>query len=441
MFKTTDILQATKGKLITQVAASFTSISTDSRNITNGALYIPIIGKKYDGHAYIFEALKKGAAGILTSKSIKRSPMNKTVIRVKDTILAYQDIALFYRKSFNIPFVGVTGSSGKTTTKDMIASILSKAGNTLKTEENFNNEIGVPKTLLGMKKNCKFAVIEMAMQDIGEIEQLAKITLPQVAVITNIGLSHIKYLKNQNNIAKAKAEILKFQKSSDAAVLPADDNFFSFLKNKAKGRVISFGIDNKADVAAKHIIYRGDSTNFTLHTPKFELKIELPLPGKHNVLDALAAAAVGVALNIDPKKIKKGLESATLSSKRTNIIRKNNVTVIDDTYNANPDSMTAALEMLANYSGRKIAILGDMLELGPIEKKSHVMIGKTAKELDIDIVITVGKLMKNASAVHHFNSNKEALEFAINLTKKGDTILVKGSRGMRMEDIVKGLSK
>jgi UDP-N-acetylmuramoyl-tripeptide--D-alanyl-D-alanine ligase len=191
MLTTPEILKATKGKLLTKASPDFSSISTDSRGIVRSSLYIPIIGKKYDGHAYIFDALAHGASGSLTSKKLKAKALNKAIIMVKDTLLAYQNIALFYRKKFKVPFVGITGSSGKTTTKDMIASILARAGKTLKTEENFNNEIGVPKTLLQLKKEHKFAVIEMAMQDKGEIEQLAKIVLPNVSVITNIGLSHI----------------------------------------------------------------------------------------------------------------------------------------------------------------------------------------------------------------------------------------------------------
>ena len=394
MISLKEVLSATTGKLLQNGGSSgFSGISIDSRTIKNGELFIPIIGKTFDGHKFIDSALKKGAAASLTSKKIKLLK-SKTIIKVDDTLKAFHHIAKAHKEKFNIPLIGITGSSGKTTTKDMLASILSFAGKTLKTEENYNNEIGVPKTLLKLNKSYKYAVIEMAMQRIGEIEDLAWFTCPNIAVITNIGSAHMEHLRSENNIAKAKSEILKFQKRNDFAVLPADDKYFIFLKKKAKGRIITLGIDSISDVRAEAIRFQNDSSSFILATKRFSIRIDLPLPGKHNIYDALAAAAAACALKIDPKYIKKGLENFKLSSKRLNIKYLKRIRLIDDTYNANPDSMSASLNVLENYPPRRIAVLGDMMELGKLSRKSHENIGRLAANLNIETLITVGKLAK-----------------------------------------------
>jgi UDP-N-acetylmuramoyl-tripeptide--D-alanyl-D-alanine ligase len=444
-----EVLSATEGTLKQGLASRFSGVSTDSRNIKKGELFIPLIGERFNGHKFIVPAVKKGASASLSSRKIKL-PVNITLISVKDTLKAFHQIARSYRKRFNIPFIGVTGSSGKTTTKDMLASILSISGKTLKTEENYNNEIGVPKTLLLLKKIHKYAVIEMAMQGLGEIEELAWMAGPNIAVITNIGSAHMEHLKSAGNILKAKSEILKFQNKKDIAILPADDKYFNYLKKKAEGKVISFGIDSPADVKAKEIRFRGDSTSFIIEIRAFKVRVALPLPGKHNIYDALAAAASAYALGIAPSKIKRGLEKFKLSSKRLNIVYSNNIRIIDDTYNANPDSMAASLNILENYPPRRIAVLGDMFELGSIARKSHENIGKLAANLNIEELITVGKLSKYTAKsaasnglrnVHIARSNNEAIKIIKNILKPDDTILIKGSRGMHLEDIVERLKK
>jgi UDP-N-acetylmuramoyl-tripeptide--D-alanyl-D-alanine ligase len=441
-----EVLAATGGKLAFEGASSgFSAISTDSRRIKAGELFIPIAGKRFDGHKFIAAALNKGAGGALTSKNIKIDPAGKAIIKVKDTLAAFHDITLAHRNKFRLPIIGITGSSGKTTTKDMLASILSKAGKTLKTEENFNNEIGVPQTLLKLKKSIRFAVIEMAMQGLGEIEELARMSRPNIAVITNIGIAHFSRLKSEDNIARAKSELLKFQKKKDIAVLPADDKYFNLLKKRSRSRIISFGIDGEADVKARGIEYGSDFSSFILETDKFSVSIDLPLPGKHNIYDALAAAAAAYALDIKPGLIKKGLESFKLSGKRLNIIAAKHFRIIDDTYNANPDSMAASLNILENYPGRRIAVLGDMLELGAIARKSHENIGELAANLNIDVLITVGKLGEfiassakkhGMAVVHSKRTTGEALKLLKKISRPDDTILVKGSRGMHMEKIV-----
>jgi UDP-N-acetylmuramoyl-tripeptide--D-alanyl-D-alanine ligase len=444
-----EILKATNGTLEQAGDQAFSGVSTDSRHVKKGDLFIPIKGEKFDGHRFIEIALKGGAAGALTSKKIKL-PKGKTIIYVKDTLKAFHQIAKAYKERFDIPFIGITGSSGKTTTKDMLASILSRAGKTLKTEENFNNEIGVPQTLLKLKKTDRFAVIEMAMQGMNEIEELARIVRPNIAVITNIGSAHIGLLGSGENVAKAKSEILNFQTDKDIAILPANDKHFNFLKNKAKGSVLSFGIGKGSDISAIKIVYQGDTTLFTIRIKGRALQIKLPLPGEHNIYDALAAAAAACSLGIRQEYIKKGLESFKLSSKRLNIIKHNNIRIIDDTYNANPDSMSASLIALKNYPPRRIAVLGDMLELGKASINFHENIGRLAAELKIDELISVGKLGRYISNsamssglknVHSAASNSDAIKILKSSIKPNDTVLIKGSRGMKMETIVESLAK
>jgi len=444
-----DVLCATGGILKQGHASSFSGISTDSRHIKKGELFIPIIGDRFDGHKFIAAAVKKGASASLASRKIK-VPGNIALISVKDTLKAFHQIARSYRERFKIPLIGVTGSSGKTTTKDMLASILSMSGKTLKTDENYNNEIGVPKTLLMLNNTYKYAVIEMAMQGLGEIRELARMSRPNIAVITNIGSAHMEHLKSLDNVAKAKSEILKFQGGKDVAILPADDKYFDHLKKKSKGKVISFGIDSPADVKATTIRYEGDRASFVIVTRTYQIAVNFPLPGKHNIYDALAAAASAYALGIAPSKIKRGLEKFKLSSKRLNIIYSKNIRIIDDTYNANPDSMAASLSILENYPPRRIAVLGDMFELGSIARKSHENIGKLAANLNIEELITVGNLSKftaksaksaGLSNVYMTRSNTEALRILKKMIRQNDTVLVKGSRGMHLEEIVDRLKK
>ena len=308
----------------------------------------------------------------------------------------------------------------------MLASILAQEKLTLKNEENYNNEIGVPLTLLKLNKKHKYAVIEMAMQGLGEIELLANIVRPNIAIITNIGEAHLEFLKNKKNVAKAKAEIFKYQTKKDFAIINADDEFFGNLSKaaKQKSKVVTFGIIKKADI-----------------TPKDLKGIKLPLPGQHNIYNALAAIAAAKLLGIKKKSIKKGLETFKASSKRMDIFdHPNGIRIINDTYNANPQSMEAALKVLSIHQARKVAVLGDMFELGKKSIPAHKRIGKLARKLGVDEFITVGKLSKNMKANHHFKNNQAAIIGLKKLILKGDAILIKGSRGMKMEEIVAGLT-
>ena len=393
-------------------AKKFRGISIDSRTVKAGDLFIPIKGQRYDGRKFIKEAIKKGA----------------TVLDTKQGVLALQKIAAYHRNKFEIPFIGVTGSAGKTTTKDMIASILSQKMITLKNEGNYNNEIGVPLTLLRLNKNHQAAVIEMAMQNLGEIALLAKIVKPTISVVTNIGEAHLKFLKNKTNIAKAKAEIFKCQKRNDFAVINADDEFFENLVAKVnckKSNIVSFGLIEEAII-----------------TPKQLKGIKLPVPGEHNIYNAMAAIAVAQILKIPTTAIKKGLEIFRPSSNRMDVINLADGTkIINDTYNANPQSMTALLKVLASLKGRKIAVLGDMFELGKKSKTAHKKIGILSRQLGIDKLITIGKLSKDMNGDSHYILKAPAIKYLKKIIRPGDRLLVKASRGMRLEEVVEAIRK
>ncbi|KPJ69256.1 hypothetical protein AMJ44_04255 [candidate division WOR-1 bacterium DG_54_3] len=413
MFTLQEILKITKGSRVTgHESRVIKNISTDTRTIKPGDLFIPIKGPNYDGRDFIPEAISKGAA----------------VLETKNGLKALQDLAAYHRSKFKIPIIGVTGSVGKTTTKDMIASILSQECKTLKNEENLNNEIGVPLTLLKLTNKHKAAVIEMAMQRVEEIAELAQIARPTISVVTNIGEAHLEFLKTKRNVAKAKAEIFKYQSKTDFAVINADDEHFEHLLSKVqcpKSRVITFGILEKADI-----------------TPKALNGIKLSIPGEHNIYNALAAVAAAKVLKANKTSIKQGLQSFRPSSNRMEIIdRPDGIRIINDTYNANPQSMTAALKVLSAQEGRKIAVLGDMYELGSITKSSHKRIGRTAKNMGSEILISVGKLSKDMNADYHFSTKPPAINKLQRIIRPGDTILVKASRGMHLEEVVEAIRK
>jgi UDP-N-acetylmuramoyl-tripeptide--D-alanyl-D-alanine ligase len=429
------------------IAKHIAGISTDSRAIAPGELFIPLKGPRFDGRKFAKAALQKGAC----------------VANTKNGLKLLQALATAHRKKFNLPVIGITGSAGKTTTKDMLAAILNRKFPALKNEENFNNEIGVPKTLLQLAPKHHAAVIEMAMQGRGEISQIAEIASPTIALITNIGEAHLKQLKNRKNIASAKSEIIDHLPRGGYVILNTDDDFYRFLIERVLEKtnllccgkkancncdtsacglhVVSFGIKNKAFISPH------DSTVAAL------LK-NLPLPGEHNIYNALAAIAAAKIIGLTDKQIAAGLRKFETSQHRMKIIKRHGITIIDDTYNANPSSMKAALEALGSrVKGigfrktlplRRVAILGDMLELGSRTVKYHKAVGKFAGEQKIDMVIGVGKLAEHIVTAAkkcgvktcHFESAKAAAGKAKKLIKSGDTILIKASRGMKLEALI-----
>jgi UDP-N-acetylmuramoyl-tripeptide--D-alanyl-D-alanine ligase len=445
-----DILGATSGELICgNVLGEFCNISTDSRKISSGDLFIPIAGEKFDGHDYIISAFSAGAEAVVTHKYIEPIPF-KTIIQVKDTLIALREIAAFYRRKFNIPFIGITGSVGKTSTKDMIASVLKEKYKVLKTEGNFNNEIGLPLTVFNLDNFHEAAVLEMGMSGFGEISNLTYIAKPDIAVITNIGVSHIEKLGSRQNILKAKMEILEGLNEKGLLVLNGDDKLLYGLKDLLKFRTIYYGMEEGLDYQAYNIKTAGENgTYFEITIKNTDYKIHIPIPGVHNVYNALAAIAIGIELKLPIEKIIRGISEFTNSKMRMDIITCKEVKIINDTYNASPQSMEAAINVLADIGGnkRKIAILGDMLEMGAWAYKAHMDIGKFAVSKAIDYILTVGENAKHIalgaieagaenSTIFSFENNSQLNNYLDSFLKKDDVILGKGSRGMKREEIV-----
>ena len=429
-------------------------VSIDSRTIKKGELFVAIKGVRFDGHDFVSEAIKRGAWGAVVERTSLESRYNtfsglKNIIPVEDTLLSLQEMSSMHRKKFTIPFVGITGSNGKTKTKEMLACILRQKGQVLKNEGNLNNHIGVPLTLMKLGTHHRFAAIEMGMSGTGEIEMLTRLVLPDVGVITNIGTAHLEFLGTTDMVARAKGELLDHMRPDGTAVLNADDRYFDVLKRRYSGRIISFGIDHPADVSAENIGLDDDATDFTLRSTTGTVQVRLRAIGRHNVYNALAAAAAALAEGFALERIKDGLEEFTPFAMRSEVKKLHGRTVFEDCYNANPQSMAAALDMLVSVRlGRMtIAVLGDMMELGDAASDAHREVGHMVARLGVDLLITVGTLSKligdgaleagmSKERVIEATSNADAASLLRERTRSGDAILIKGSRTMKMEKIL-----
>lgn len=449
------LLDIVKGECINgDLNTAVKRICTDSRNISEGDFFVPIKGSRFDGHDFMESALKNGASGCLTQKHT--DPVdNKVIIKVEDTLKALGDIAKSIREKFSIPFVGITGSVGKTSTKEAIAKVLSQKYNILKSKGNFNNEIGLPLTILELEKFHQAGVVEMGARNFGDISYLTAISMPDIAVITNIGVSHIGNFGSRKNILKAKMEIFEGLRQGGLAILNGDDKLLYGLKNFLKYRTVFFGIEQANDYYAYNIRKAGkNGTYFEIMIDGAEYEFHIPVPGIHNVYCALAAIAAGVELNVPVKSIIKGISEYRPGNMRLNIVEAGGFKYINDVYNASPHSMKAALEVLKDIAGnsRTVAILGDMLEMGKWACDSHLLVGKFAVQMDIDYIITVGENGKHIARgaidegisedqVYVFNNNNQVNRFLAGFVKKGDVLLVKGSRGVHMEQIITSLSE
>lgn len=445
-----EVIGAVKGSLLNSVKnQKIKGISIDTRTLKTGDLYIPIKGERFDGHDFIDEAVEKGAIAYLTEK---KDCIHKSinVVLVENTLKALHDLALFYRKKFSIPFIAVTGSSGKTTTKDMVASVLEQKYKVLKTQGNLNNEIGLPLTLFQLEDYHEMAVIEMGMSDLGEISTLVHMVYPDIAIITNIGSAHIEHLESKEKIFEAKKEILETLTEGQLALLNGDDTYLNTIKN-SKFKVSFIGLKNNfLDLKAKGILNQENEVSFYVeNTYKNIERFYLKLPGIHNVYNSLMAIYLGKYYNLNHNTIQQGLNKFIPSKMRMDIFENGQIKVINDVYNANPDSMRAALSVLRDIGKqkRKIAILGDMLEMGKWAEEAHIKIGKVLLENNIDILIGVGQCAKyyitgalsqgiSKEKALFFKTNKEVIDYITTIIKNGDVFLVKGSRGMKMEEIV-----
>lgn len=422
-----------------------TRVSIDSRDTDENTLFFAIKGERFDGHDFIGAVDEKGVGAIVSHRAVScKAP----VISVENTKDALLQLAEFYRLSFpELLVIGLTGSVGKTTTKEMTACVMNRKYKTLKTEGNFNNEIGMPKTLFRLDETYKCAVIEMGMSEFNEISALSKCANPDCAVITNVGVSHIENLGSRDGILKAKMEITDGLPAGAPLFLNGDNDKLSTVKNDGY-KIVFYGIENKnCEVTAEDIIEKGLSTEFTAVRGAVRQRISIPTVGIHNVYDALAAFAVGTEYGVEPSEIAKGLAEYTPSGMRQRIKEANGVTFIEDCYNASPDSQKAGLNSLCKIAKqRKIAVLGDMLELGSYSETAHRTVGEYAAECEIDALYTLGENSRyiadsarksGLKNVFDFTDKQLLTEQLMNYLEKGDTVLFKASRGMQLEDVFK----
>ncbi|HHX87154.1 MAG TPA: UDP-N-acetylmuramoyl-tripeptide--D-alanyl-D-alanine ligase [Firmicutes bacterium] len=448
-----DILESTKGQLVNgDPGITVAGFSIDTRQLKPGQFFIPLAGEREDGHRYVLDALRKGASGSFYSLlPLPAFPAGSLIVQVGDTLTALQQLASAYRRRFTLPVIAVTGSSGKTTTKDLISSVLSGSQKVLKTAGNLNNEIGLPLTLLSLTGRHQAAVVEMGMSAPGEITALARVARPQVGVITNVGPAHLEQLGSLEGVARAKQELLNFMGGQGVAVLNGDDPLVREMGQNFPGKVYYYGFKT-GDYRAAGWSASGEGSKFQVCFPDGQdYPFELSVPGKHMVENALAAIAVGSLFNLSPFQIARGLASCRFAGGRLQIRRAGKVTLIDDSYNANPASMKASLQVLRQLGGSKtVAVLGDMLELGPTAPQAHREIGRYAAISGVAYVVTVGQLAGQIAAgareggveAYACRDHSQALQVIYGLPlQEGWHILVKGSRGMKMEHIASGLLK
>ncbi|MBQ9959414.1 MAG: UDP-N-acetylmuramoyl-tripeptide--D-alanyl-D-alanine ligase [Oscillospiraceae bacterium] len=422
-----------------------TDIVTDSRKAGEGSVFVAIVGERMDGNDYAMSALANGAAACIVSRPMQ----DERCILVKDTRDALCAMAGNYRRQFSPVVAGVTGSVGKTTTKEMLAAIFARFGNMLKNEGNRNNEIGMPETVLRMDDATELAVFEMGMSDLGEISRLSRCAQPQAGIITCVGVSHIESLGSRENIRKAKLEILDGMPEDGLLALNADDEMLMAVLDDIPVRTVLFGIENPdADVTAADIHCKGFPTDFTIVDRDCgSFRCTIPCSGIHSVMDALSAYALATRLGFDPATCAAALADYQPAGMRQRFRKVKNITMIEDCYNANPDSMAASLQTLADLpcDGIRIAVLGDMLELGDISASSHEKVGLLAAKLGIDVLLCCGEQMKlaaNAAAaagmkcVEHFENKLDIADYLQKTAHAGDMILYKASRGMALEDIM-----
>ena len=446
----TEILQATQGNLVQGNSnTAITQVSTDSRTLKRGDLFFALVGEKFDGHNFLKGVCQQGAVGAVVSKPITDLSQlgSPIIIQVSDTLVALGDIANCHRRKFDLPIVAITGSNGKTTTKDITSSVLAQRFSVFKSEKSYNNQIGIPTRLMQLNEGAEIAVLEIGTSWPGEIERLSQITAPTLGVITNIGPAHLELLGSIEGVAEEKGALLTHV---EHAILNADDPMTSTLARRVCGQVTTFGWQNEADVSA------GDIEIDSFGKPTFTLKIDgnevervhLPCLGKHNIYNALAAAGVGLWAGLTPTEACTGLERFQPADMRMQPIVYNNLRIINDAYNSNPESLKSALTFLSDVetTGKRIAILGDMLELGDHSHALHLKTGQ-AIPTNINLLITVGPhsaaIADGAEgiveSVISCDTPKQAAQQLTQYAQPGDAVLIKGSRGVKLEQVLEEL--
>ncbi|HCR82580.1 UDP-N-acetylmuramoyl-tripeptide--D-alanyl-D-alanine ligase [Muricomes intestini] len=424
------------------------SVTIDSRKVEKGCLFVAIRGARVDGHMFIPQSIHGGALCAVSEKRIENA--SYPYIMVNSCAQALKDMAEHYRRCLHLKVIGISGSVGKTSTKEMIASVAGQKYKVLKTEGNFNNEIGLPLTIFRIREEHQVAVLEMGISDFGEMERLAKIARPDICVLTNIGCAHLEHLKSKEGILKAKTEMLLFMNRRGSVILNGDDDMLRTFTPANRIEPILFGRDPECAYSVKNVEDLGlKGTSAIFCTPDSEFTAHISVPGEHMIYNALAAVAVGRVLGMKDEEIKQGIEALVPLTGRSNLIETKHFTIIDDCYNANPDSMRASLDILKKSDGHCVAILGDMFELGPAEHEMHYELGKHAAGTGINLLICIGTLAaeiaRGAASVnpdmeiYHYETKAEFLEDADSLLKVHDIILVKASHGMEFPEIVEAL--
>ena len=457
------------------------AITTDSRKAGAGSLFAAIRGERSDGNSYIPDVIGSGAMAVLTEREPEEiaallmnrpgadvetvtAVMNFPIIVVESVLNALKDIAELYRRQLRIPVIGIIGSAGKTSTKEMTAAVLSRKFRVLKTEGNFNNELGVPLTLFRIREEDQIAVVEMGINHFGEMHRLAKMARPDAVIMTNIGTAHLEFLKTRDGILEAKSEVFDYMDSNARILLNGDDDKLATIQEKNGAIPVRFGLDPDADdIYADGIVDLGlEGTDCTIHTPEGSFDVRIPCPGRHMVYNALAGCAAGLAYGMTFDEIREGIASYRPLKGRFSIVRTDDLTLIDDCYNANPDSMKASLDILAKSRGRRVAILGDMGELGEDSEALHAGVGACAAELGIDVIICVGSMSKamakaaletvraiseshpekaeeDLPKVRYFETRDAMRAHLDDFLQKNDIVLVKASHFMHFEQVVEDL--
>ena len=422
-------------------------ISTDSRTLKRGELFVALRGENFDGHNFVESAAKAGAAGAIVDSTWKgKVPENFALILAEDPLQAYQNLAASYRRSLSLKVVAITGSNGKTSTKDFAAAVLARRFRVTKTEGNFNNHVGLPRTILEATSQDEVAVWEIGMNHPGEVAALAKLAAPDVAILTNIGVAHIEFMGSRETIAAEKGALMEAVDAQGTVVLNADDPFTPGMAARARAKVILAGT-TAGTIRASEISQSGSGTDFTILEGAHRCRAQLPVPGLHMVQNALLAVAAGRAFGLSLEDCAAGLVAAPLTKARLQIKEIHGVQFIDDSYNANPDSMKAALRTLVELDadGKRVAVLGEMRELGSESERAHREVGETAAMFGIDQLITIGdmgELIARAARAGGLEkttvvrSTSEAAELFGEIAEPGDLILVKGSRSARTEQVI-----
>ena len=423
------------------------AITTDSRKIEKDCLFVPIVGERVDAHRFIPDVMTKGALATLSERELPEA--DYAYIQVDASLQAVKDIAEFYLEQLQIPVVGITGSVGKTSTKEVIASVLKEKYRTLKTQGNFNNECGLPLTIFEMNEEHQVSVLEMGINHFGEMRKLSTVASPDICVITNIGVAHLEFLKTREGIMQEKTQMFQDMKPGGSVVLNGDDPLLSTIGPVKGSDPIFYGLDQD-----KNVIYATDveplglkGTSCTIHLPEGSFSCVVPIPGIHMVSNALAGSAVGSKLGLTTEEIKRGIESLPSIPGRNHIIQTDRLILLDDCYNANPVSMKASLDVLNMGIGRKVAVLGDMGELGPDYAALHRSVGEYAAEIGIDLVCAIGPMSKeiaegaasDGTKALWFETKADFLAQTKDILKDGDNVLIKASHGMEFPEIVEAL--